>query len=129
MKLNLKNCFKLVAGLVIGITSVYSLYKLWQLAKQRDVFSVAQGFFTLNDTESALVDISGKGVKFLSKNDRVGQQAFDDYLSNCDYRYVGSYGKSRLYNYEGEEVVVKSMPLFSQYCLHEVFNQDYFEVS
>lgn len=129
MKLNLKTCFKIVAGFVIGIISVYSLYKLWQLAKQRDVFSVVKGFFRLNESESALVDISGRGVKFLSKNDTIGQQAFDDYLANSDYRYIGCYGKSQLYNHQGEEIIVKSMPLFSQYRLYEVFNQDYFEAS
>ncbi len=123
----MKKILKVVGGIVIFFIALVSIIKLVQLIKKYSLLQVLGGVGKLNADDTDLVEISKNGTKFLTRSNETGLEAFKDYLDASGYSYIGQFGSSNLYEFDGVEIVVKRSSLFGKYYLFEIFNERYFE--
>ncbi len=125
MNKNFKKIVNVVSIILISLVTIWSILKLIKLIRKYDAFALLQGFARLSSSEDEIVDVSGIGVKFIGRNTAETAESFADYLALEGYKKIGKFGKSDLYEYDGEEIIVKRSKLFSKYYLFEIFNDDY----
>jgi hypothetical protein len=123
----MKKILKAIGAVTLAAVTVYSIYHIVRLVKKYDVLSLLYGFDLLHRGHEGIIDISRKGVKFISRKSEENLYAFSEHLSANGYRLVGRFGRSDLYDYQGVEVIVKQTVLFNKYYLFEVYNESFFE--
>ncbi|MCK8061292.1 MULTISPECIES: hypothetical protein [unclassified Fusibacter] len=123
----MKKFLKTIGAVSVIVVTAYSIYHLIRLIKKYDVLSLLYGFDLLHRGHEGIIDISRKGVKFISRKSEENLDAFSEYLKANGYRLVGRFGRSDLYDYQGVEVIVKQSMLFNKYYLFEVYNESFFE--
>ncbi len=123
----MKKVVKVVSALALTIIVVISIVKLVQLIKKYSFIAMLKGFGILGSGEADLVEISDNGTKFISSNTEEGIEAFEEYLDEIGYKFIGQFGSSNLYEHDGMEIVIKRTKLFGKYYLYEIFNERYFE--
>lgn len=122
----MKKLFKWIGAVVFFAVALFSIIKLILLIKKYSLFEVLMASGKLDEEGVGVVEISKNGTKFLTKAHEEGAEAFKDYLNSMGYNYIGRFGSSNLYEYEGVEIVVKRSRLLGKYYLYEIFNEDYF---
>ncbi len=125
MNKNFRKLVNIVSAILITLAAIWSIYKLLELIKKYDLISILLGFSKLATGGQDIVDISDKGVKFLAYNSADAAEAFNDYLEFEGYKKIGRFGKSDLYEYNGEEIIIKRSKLFNKFYLFEIFNDEY----
>lgn len=123
----MKKIFKCISGIILFAVVVFSIIKIIQLIKKYSLWEVLLGIGKLSSDGADVVELSENGTKFLTFKNEEGLSAFKEYLETVGYRYIGQFGSSNLYEYEGIEVVIKRSNLFGKYYLFEIFNEKYFE--
>ncbi len=120
-----KKLFHAISSTVLVLLAAWSIYKIIELIQKYDLISVFSGFGMLASSGNDIVDISGYGAKFIGYNTPQTVDAFSDFLSLEGYTKIGKFGKSDLYEYNGEEIIIKRSKLFNKYYLFEIFNDEY----
>ncbi len=123
----MKKIVKIVSSVALTIIIVVSIIKLVQLIRKYSLFSMLKAFGILSSGDADLVEISDNGTKFVSSKSQEGINAFEEYLDEIGYQFIGQFGSSNLYEHEGMEIVIKRTKLFGKYYLYEIFNERYFE--
>lgn len=106
-----------------------SLMKLIKLMSKHNLIGILKGLGILCYDDADLVDISGNGSKLMSRKSQEGIEAFENYLDDMGYKFIGQFGSSNLYEHEGLEIVIKKSKLFGRFYLYEIFNERYFDES
>ncbi len=125
----MKKIVKIGLSVVLAVLLFVSVLKLIRLIRKHSFLSILKGFGILCSGDADLVEISDNGTKFLSKKSEEGIGAFEDYLDEIGYKFIGQFGSSNLYESNGMEIVIKRTTLFGKYYLYEIFNERYFEES
>ncbi len=123
----MKKTLKIAGTLILAIVTVVSIIKLIQLVRKYSLCSILKGFMILSSDDVDLIEVSENGTKFLAKKTQEGVEAFDEYLNEIGYQFIGQFGSSNLYEFDGMEIVIKRTGLFGKYYLYEIFNERYFE--
>ncbi len=126
MNENIKRALKIISAVLLAIMTVLSIYELIKKAKDKDALPIIKAMRLLDESSSEIVDVLGNGTKFLVYDNAESHRMFDLFLAEKGYRYVGKYGKSKLYDYDEYEVVIKKIIMFNRYALYEVYNETYF---
>lgn len=124
----MKRIFKVIGAVAFTAVTVYSVYQLVKFIKNREVLSLLYGIELLRTSGDLVVDISRKGVKFVTSNDVASHAAFEKMLVKNGYKKVTRYGRSMIYEIDGREIAIKHSKLFNRYSLFEVFNEAYFDL-
>lgn len=122
----MKKIFKWIGAAVFFAIAIFSIIKLIILIKKYSLIEVMMAAGKLNEDGVGVVELSKNGTKFLTKVSDEGAEAFKDYLNSIGYKYIGRFGSSNLYEYEGVEIVVKRSKILGKFYLYEIFNEDYF---
>lgn len=123
----MKKALKFVGSITLLVVMLLTMVKLIKLIRKHSLLSILKGFGLLCYGGADLVEVSENGTKFLSKKSQEGIEAFDEYLDEMGYKFIGQFGSSNLYEFDGVEVVIKRTKIFRKFYLYEIFNERYFE--
>lgn len=123
----MKKALKIIGGIVVAIVAIASIVRIIMLIKKYSLIEVLAGIGKLGNDGVDVVEISKNGTKFLATGNQDGIDAIKEYLDTVGYKYIGQFGSSNLYEYDGVEIVIKRSSLFGKYYLFEVFNERYFQ--
>ncbi len=126
MNESIKRALKIISAILLAIMTVLSLYELIKKVKDNDALPIIKAMRLLDESGSEIVDVLGNGTKFLVYDNAESHRHFASFIEDKGYQYVGKYGKSKLYDYNEYEVVVKKTIMFNRYALYEIYNETYF---
>jgi hypothetical protein len=120
----MRKAIKVLTTLVFVIGLIVFICKIVQLYRKKNVKSFLVAALDAHQTES-LVDISGRGVRFVGqKNDQI-EREFEALMANKGCVPIGTFGRSTLYSCGGNEVLVKKTCFFNHFYLYEIMDETY----
>lgn len=107
------------------ISAVYGLYTLYRFYKNQELMQLYLGAGKLDRKQTILARVSDQKNKFLGLNQQASFDAFDLYMENQGWDFVSHFGRCTLYQRNGQEVLVRTTPMFNKYTLFEVLDSKY----
>lgn len=114
-------------GIITVIIAIITVIRLAFIIAKSGIIVILLGILNLKAGGGNLVSISKNDTKFLSLRNEESLEEFKNYLLKNGYTYLGQFGNSNLYEYEGIEIVVKRSNVLGRYYLFEIYNERYFE--
>ncbi len=123
--ITLKDRKKLYTGLTIALVSTVLTLAILKALYEAKVFDLILGIMKLKFNPRPIHKISGKSEMYITNHGEDEKYIMEE-MANNNFKYMQKYGKSLLFEKEGNEVLVIKRNYFNRFDVYEIQNKKYY---